>query len=101
MSPEQHERLLSKLAAGMSRRAIARDERVAYSTVQKWAAIPLAKPAKSKTLSRAVAEMRQAAGDPDEWDEPADLVWRREGERSARAIKKAQLGNTFRWRAPD
>jgi len=46
-----------------------------------------------------VEDMRRAAGD-DDWDEPVETVWRREEERSARAIRKAQHAATFRWTAP-
>lgn len=87
-------------AAGKSHAEIARELGRAKSTVQGWLGggepVP---PSHQPDVRAAAEEMRAAAG--EEWDEPADRVWRREEERSGRAIRKAQQASTFRWRCPN
>jgi predicted phosphodiesterase len=55
--------------------------------------------------SQDLEEMRMAAGaapinGPMDWEEPVETVWKREEERSARAIRKAHHEGIFRWTSP-
>jgi hypothetical protein len=61
---------------------------------------PVARPSSSGPTPQDVAEMRAAAERSDDWEEPIEAVWRREEDRSARAIRRAQQAATFRWTAP-
>lgn len=48
----------------------------------------------------ALADMRRAAQEADEFEEPIAETWAREERRSRLAIRKAQVAAEFRWHAP-
>lgn len=90
--------------AGESLTEIAGRAGVRRGTVSKHTTAPApgtdaARPA-ATLPPEAVDEMRRAAEASEDYDEPIDRVWRREEERSARAIRKALHAGTFRWESP-
>jgi predicted transcriptional regulator len=91
---------------GGNKTAAARELGIRRGTVKKWAEMMAPAEAMLRTEEmlrippQAVAEMRQAAEESESWEEPIEQVWRREEERSTRAIRKAKGESLFRWTSP-